>query len=122
MPVYMFNAPRSEQSAAWSLRLMESIPAGGLWRAYTYLDEVTRIYREPHQRRGLQLQSAGNKIPASRRMSSTARLAMTKMSGRLQAGALSKCSGRIPSTWTNANLLKAPGYELLNLNVHYKTD
>ncbi len=22
----------------------------------------------------------------------------------------------------NANLLKAPGYELVNLNVHYKTD
>ena len=48
---------------------------------------------------------------------------MTKCAGRLAGlGAFVEVQWKDSFYMDNANLLKAPGYELVNLNVHYKTD
>ena len=66
---------------------------------------------------------AGNKIPGISPNELTARLGYDQPSGPLTG-----LGGFVEFVWKdsfymdNANLLKAPGYELVNVNVHYKTD
>ncbi len=67
---------------------------------------------------------AGNKIPVSRGMNSRRGSVTTRNVGPILRdwARSSSFNGRISFYMDNANLLKAPGYELVNLNVHYKTD
>ena len=92
--------------------------------AYTYLDEVYTEYTEKHhQRDGVQLQPRRKQDSRDLANELTARLGYDELS-RTVAG----LGGFVEVQWKNsfymdnANLLKAPGYELVNFNVHYKTD
>ena len=65
----------------------------------------------------------GNKIPGISPNELTARLGYDEMSGALAGlGAFVELQSKDSFYMDNANLLKAPGYELVNLNVHYKTE
>jgi iron complex outermembrane receptor protein len=118
---YTFNAPRSEHrgvelSARWGF-----LPGWQVTAAYTYLDE---FYTEYTENIGLfRFNRAGNKIPGIAPNELTARLGYDETGGPLKG-----FGGFVEVVWKdsfymeNANLLKAPGYELVNLNLHYRTD
>ncbi|MGH6642874.1 MAG: TonB-dependent receptor domain-containing protein, partial [Bradyrhizobium sp.] len=97
------------------------------WRftaAYTYLDQFYTEYTE-QLRNGaaFSFDRAGNKIPGISPNELTARLGYDELSGPLAGlGAFVEVQWKDSFYMDNANLLKAPGYELVNLNVHYKTD
>ena len=66
---------------------------------------------------------AGNKIPGISPNELTARLGYDELSGPLAGlGGFVEVQWKDSLYMDNANLLKAPGYELVNFNVHYKTD
>lgn len=121
---YSFNAPRSEHrgielAADWTFH-----PGWRFMAAYTYLDEVYTEYVENLTNVSVfSFNRAGNKIPGISPNELTARVGYDEFSGPL-AG----LGGFVEFQWKdifymdNANLLKAPGYELVNVNVHYKTD
>ena len=121
---YTFNAPKSEHrglelSADWR------IDSG--WRftaAYTYLDEVYTQYTENITNGAVfSFDRAGNKIPGISPNELTARLGYDELSGPLKGlGAFVEVQWKDSFYLDNANLLKAPGYELVNLNAHYQTD
>ncbi|WP_441236491.1 TonB-dependent receptor family protein [Bradyrhizobium sp. 930_D9_N1_4] len=121
---YSFNAPRSEHrgvelAADWKFQ-----PGWRFTAAYTYLDEVYTEYVENIAKGAVfSFNRAGNKIPGISPNELTARIGYDEF-----AGPLTGLGGFIELQWKdsfymdNANLLKAPGYELVNVNVHYKTD
>ncbi|MCK1740697.1 TonB-dependent receptor [Bradyrhizobium sp. 139] len=121
---YTFNAPRSEHrgielAADWKFH-----PGWRLMAAYTYLDEVYTEYVENITNGAVfSFNRAGNKIPGISPNELTARVGYDEF-----AGPLAGLGGFVEFQWKdsfymdNANLLKAPGYELVNVNVHYKTD
>ncbi len=118
---YTFNAPHSEHrgfelAAQWAFHEGWKFTA-----AYTYLDEVYTDYVESIS--GFTFNRAGNKIPGISPNELTARLGYDQPSGSLKG-----LGGFVEVVWKdsfymdNANFLKAPGYELVNVNLHYKTD
>ena len=97
------------------------------WRftaAYTYLDEFYTEYTENITNGAVfSFNRAGNKIPGISPNELTARLGYDQMWGSLAGlGGFVEVQWKDSFYMDNANLLKAPGYELVNLNVHYKTD
>lgn len=122
---FSFNAPRSEHRGV-ELAADWKFYAG--WRfmaAYTYLDEVYTEYTEKltSAPNTFSFNRAGNQIPGISHNELTARLGYDEMFGRLAGlGAFVEVQWKDSFYMDNANLLKAPGYELVNLNVHYKTD
>lgn len=121
---YTFNAPRSEHrgielAADWKL-----YPGWRFMAAYTYLDEVYTEYVENITNGAVfSFNRAGKKIPGISPNELTARIGYDEF-----AGPLAGLGGFVELQWKdsfymdNANLLRAPGYELVNLNVHYKTE
>lgn len=121
---YTFNAPRSEHRGV-ELAADWRITPG--WRAtavYTYLDQIYTDYTENLTNGAVySFNRAGNKIPGISPNELTARLGYEELAGPLQGiGAFVELQWKDSFYLDNANLLKAPGYELVNLNVHYKTD
>ena len=118
---YTFNAPRSEHRGVELAADWRFYPGWRFTAAYTYLDEVYTDYTE-----GIGLfnfNRAGNKIPGISPNELTARLGYDEFVGPLAGlGAFVEVQWKDSFYMDNANLLKAPGYELVNLNVHYKTD
>jgi iron complex outermembrane receptor protein len=120
---YMFNAPRSEHrgielAADWRFR-----PGWRATLAYTYLDEIYTDYTEIIRGAATGFNRAGNKIPGISPNELTARLGYDEMAGVYAGlGAFVEFQWKDAFYMDNANLLKAPGYELVNLNVHYTTD
>jgi iron complex outermembrane receptor protein len=118
---YTFNAPRSEHrgielAAQWGFSEGWQLTA-----AYTYLNEIYADYIESIS--GFSFNRVGNRIPGISPNELTARLGYDE-----RHGALRGLGGFVEVIWKdsfymdNANLLKAPGYDLVNLNLHYKTD
>lgn len=121
---YSFNAPRSEHRGVELAADWKFYPGWRLMAAYTYLDEVYTEYVENITNGAVfSFNRAGNKIPGISPNELTARIGYDEF-----AGALAGLGGFVEVQWKdsfymdNANLLKAPGYELVNVNVHYKTD
>jgi len=122
---YTFNAPRSEHrgvelAADWMFH-----PGWRFSAAYTYLDEIYTEYTENiiNGANTFGFNRAGNKIPGISPNELTARLGYDHTFGPLAGlGAFVEVQWKDQFYMDNANLLKAPGYELVNLNVHYKTD
>ncbi|WFU84952.1 TonB-dependent receptor [Bradyrhizobium sp. CIAT3101] len=121
---YSFNAPRSEHRGVELAADWKFHPGWRFMAAYTYLDEVYTEYVENITNGTVfSFNRAGNKIPGISPNELTARIGYDEY-----AGALAGLGGFIEVQWKdafymdNANLLKAPGYELVNVNVHYKTD
>jgi iron complex outermembrane receptor protein len=122
---FMFNAPRSEHrgielAADWRFH-----PGWRATLAYTYLDEIYTDYTEILNGGGtsFSFNRAGNKIPGISPNELTARLGYDEFAGIYAGlGAFVEFQWKDAFYMDNANLLKAPGYELVNLNVHYTTD
>jgi len=122
---YTFNAPRSEHRGVELAADWKFYPGWRFTAAYTYLDEVYTGYTENILSGAtvFSFNRAGNKIPGISPNELTTRLGYDEMSGPLAGlGAFVEVQWKDSFYMDNANLLKAPGYELVNLNVHYKTD
>ena len=120
---YTFNAPRSEHRGVELAADWKFYPGWRFTAAYTYLDEVYTTYVENITNGTVfSFNRAGNKIPGISPNELTARLGYDEMSGPLAGlGAFVEVQWKDSFYMDNANLLKAPGYELVNLNMHYKT-
>jgi iron complex outermembrane receptor protein len=120
---YTFNAPRSEHRGVELAADWKFYPGWRFTAAYTYLDEVYTQYTENITNGAVfSFNRAGNKIPGISPNELTTRLGYDEMSGRLAGlGAFVEVQWKDSFYMDNANLLKAPGYELVNLNVHYTT-
>ena len=121
---YTFNAPRSEHRGVELAADWKFYPGWRFSAAYTYLDEIYTEYTENIVNGAVfSFNRAGNKIPGISPNELTTRLGYDEFSGPLAGlGAFVEVQWKDSFYMDNANLLKAPGYELVNLNVHYKTD
>jgi iron complex outermembrane recepter protein len=125
---YMFNAPRSEHRGVELAADWKFYPGWRFTAAYTYLDQFYTEYTEDLRSSGaggtvFSFNRAGNKIPGISPHELTARLGYEQMWGPLAGlGAFVEVQWKDSFYMDNANLQRAPGYELVNLNVHYKTD
>ncbi|MGL9617346.1 TonB-dependent receptor [Bradyrhizobium sp. U531] len=121
---YSFNAPRSEHRGIELAADWKFYPGWRLMVAYTYLDEVYTEYVENITKGTVfSFNRAGNKIPGISPNELTARIGYDEFSGPLAGlGGFVEVQWKDSFYMDNANLLKAPGYELVNVNVHYKTD
>ena len=116
--------PRSEHRGVELAADWKFYPGWRFTAAYTYLDEVYTEYTENIVNGAtFSFNRAGNKIPGISPHELTARLGYEQMWGPLAGlGAFVEVQWKDLFYMDNANLLKAPGYELVNLNVHYNTD
>ena len=121
---YTFNAPRSEHRGVELAADWKFYPGWRFTAAYTWLDEVYTEYTENIINGAtFRFNRAGNRIPGISANELTARLGYDELFGPLAGlGAFVEVQLKDSFYMDNANLLKAPGYELVNLNVHYKTD
>ena len=121
---FTFNAPKSEHRGVELAADWKFYPGWRFTAAYTYLDEVYTEYTENLVNGAtFSFNRAGNKIPGISPHELTARLGYDQMWGPLAGlGAFVEVQWKDSFYMDNANLLKAPGYELVNLNVHYNTD
>lgn len=121
---FTFNAPRSEHRGVELAVDWKLYPGWRFTAAYTYLDEVYTEYIENLSNGGVfSFNRAGNKIPGISPNELTTRLGYDQLSGQFAGlGAFVEVQWKDSFYMDNANFLKAPGYELVNLNVHYKTD
>ncbi len=121
---FTFNAPKSEHRGVELAADWKFYPGWRFSAAYTYLDEVYTEYTENLVNGAtFSFNRAGNKIPGVSPHELTARLGYDQMWGPLAGlGAFVEVQWKDSFYMDNANLLKAPGYELVNLNVHYNTD
>lgn len=121
---YMFNAPRSEHRGVELAFDWRFLPTWRFTVAYTYLDEVYTEYVENITNgTTYSFNRAGNKIPGISPNELVARLAWDETAGPLRGlGAFVEVVWKDSFYMDNANLLRAPGYEIVNANIHYKTD
>src|SRR5882672_5884292 len=121
---YTFNAPKSEHRGVELAADWKFYPGWRFSAAYTYLDEIYTEYTENIVNGAVfSFNRAGNKIPGISPNELTTRFGYDEFSGPLAGlGAFVEVQWKDSFYMDNANLLKAPGYELVNLNVHYKTD
>ena len=121
---FTFNAPKSEHRGVELAADWKFYPGWRFSAAYTYLDEIYTEYTENLVNGAtFSFNRAGNKIPGISPHELTARLGYDHMWGPLAGlGAFVEVQWKDSFYMDNANLLKAPGYELVNLNVHYNTD
>jgi len=121
---YTFNAPRSEHRGVELAVDWRFLPTWRFTTAYTYLDEFYTEYVENLTNGATySFNRAGNKIPGISPNELTARLSWDETSGPMRGlGAFVEVIWKDSFFMDNANFLKAPGYELVNVNVHYKTD
>jgi len=118
---YTFNAPRSEHRGVELAANWKFYPGWQFIAAYTYLDEFYTEYVESIS--GFRFNRVGNKIPGISPNELVARVGYDETAGPLRG-----LGGFVELVWKdsffmdNANFLRAPGYELVNLNLHYKTD
>lgn len=121
---YTYNAPRSEH---------RGIEASGEWRpsgfagfyasaAYLLNDQIYTRYDERLSAGAFSsvFDRAGNKIPGVAPQTATARIGYDAKAGALGGwGAFVETSWRQSAAIDNANIAKAPGYTLVNANLHY---
>ncbi|RZN04638.1 TonB-dependent receptor [Bradyrhizobium genosp. SA-3] len=121
---YTFNAPRSEHRGIELAADWKFYPGWRFMAAYTYLDEVYTEYVENITNGAVfSFNRAGNKIPGISPNELTARVGYDEFAGPLVGlGGFVEVQWKDSFYMDNANLLKAPGYELVNVNVHYNTD
>lgn len=121
---FTFNAPRSEHRGVELAADWRFLPSWRFTAAYTYLDQFYTEYVE-NLTNGTtySFNRAGNKIPGISPNELAARLSWDETSGPLRGlGAFVEVVWKDSFYMDNANFLKAPGYELVNANIHYKTE
>jgi iron complex outermembrane receptor protein len=119
---YTFNAPKSEHRGVEVALDWRPGPGWRLVSAYTYNDQIYTDYTEQLTAGATtaRFNRIGNKIPGVSPQELTSRVGYDEPSGSL-AG----LGGFVEYVWKdsffmeNGNVLKAPGYSLVNINVHY---
>jgi iron complex outermembrane receptor protein len=122
---FTFNAPASEHRGVEVTGEWRPLPGWLARAAYTYDDQYYTSYVE-RLSAGTQsatFNRAGNKIPGVQPNFLTARIGYDQPTGPLAGlGAFVEYNWRGGFFMDNANLLEAPGYHLVNLNLHYDPD
>jgi iron complex outermembrane recepter protein len=130
LPNFTFNAPASEHrgiEAAVDIALGAGFRLTG---AYIYNNQIYTDYTEqlpnnviPPVPKFLSFDRAGNKIPGVSPNELTARLSYDAQDGTYKGwGAYAEYQWHDGFYMENANLLEAPGYDTVDLNVHYATE
>ncbi|GJE37476.1 TonB-dependent receptor family protein [Methylobacterium persicinum] len=121
---YTFNAPASEHRG---IEFGASYAFADGWRAtaaYGYNDQIYTKYLEQISAGSLtrRFDRAGNRIPGVPANQLLARIGYDVPTGPLAGlGAFVETVFQDDFTIDNANLLKAPGYAIVNANIHYDT-
>nr|WP_239021401.1 TonB-dependent receptor [Novacetimonas cocois] len=123
---YTFNAPASQHrgveiGATWT-PLPRALPGGRIMLSYTYDNQIYTSYTEVLSNTTIlrALDRSGRSIPGVIPHFLNARFLYDQPDGPLEG-----VGGFVEVTWRsdywldNANILKAPGYDLLNLELHY---
>lgn len=120
---FSYNAPASEHRG---IEAQADIALGRGFRltaAYTLDDQIYTDYSELLSGATKAANRAGNKIPGVAPNEASARLSYDVPSGPYKGvGSYVEYEWHDSFFMENANLLKAPGYELVNVNVHYNKD
>ena len=119
---YTFNAPRSEHRGIEVGGTWRFLPGWALTTAYTYDNQIYTDYRETLSTVGASttFNRAGNRLPGVPDTELLVRLGYDVPDGALRGlGAYVEYVKQGSFYVDNANLLKAPGYDLVNVNLHY---
>jgi iron complex outermembrane receptor protein len=120
---YTFNAPASEHRGVEIASNAVLYPGLRWTAAYLFNDQIYTEYEERLAGSAQLFDRAGNKIPGISPHELTTRLAYDHPAGPFKGvGAFVEYQWHSGFYMENANLLEAPGYELVNLNFHYKTE
>ena len=122
---YTFNAPRSEHRGVEVAAEWRFYPGWKAKLAYTYDNQIYTQYMEQLSAGTLTsvFNRAGNKIPGVAPNELTARLGYDVPVGPAKGlGAWAEYYLTDAFYADNANLLKVPGYRIVNVNLHYNTD
>jgi iron complex outermembrane receptor protein len=125
LPNFTFNAPASEHRGLEVAADVTLAPGLRWTTAYLYNDQIYTDYVErlSNPTTSELFDRAGNKIPGISPHEITTRLGYDQPSGPYKgAGAYVEYQWHDGFYMENANLLEAPGYQLVNLNVHYNTE
>lgn len=119
---YTFNAPRSEHRGIEAALDYHFLPGWTLHGAYTYDNQIYAQYVETLSAGPFtsSFNRAGNRIPGVPNTELVVRLGYDIPSGALKGlGAYVEYDRQSAFYLDNANLLKAPGFDLVNVNLHY---
>ncbi|MBS0235277.1 MAG: TonB-dependent receptor [Proteobacteria bacterium] len=123
LPNFTFNAPASEHRG---IEASADVALGHGFRltaAYTLDDQIYTDYSELLSGATKAVSRNGNKIPGVAPNEATARLSYDVSEGLYKGvGAYVEYQWQDSFYMENANLLQAPAYDLVNVNVHYKTE
>jgi iron complex outermembrane recepter protein len=121
---FTFNAPKSEHrgielAANWGFAKGWNLIGAYTYNDQYYTDYIERLSSTPLSRT---FDRKNNKIPGVSPNELTARLSYDQPDGPLKGlGAYVEMVWKDGYFIDNANILKIPGYELFNVNVHYNT-
>jgi iron complex outermembrane recepter protein len=119
---FTFNAPRSEHRGAELAAKWEILPSWLLTAAYTYDNQIYTQYNEQLSAGAFTqtFNRAGNRIPGVPLNELLLRLGYDVPEGPVRGlGAYVEYVKQSDFYIDNANLVKAPGYGVVNLNLHY---
>ncbi|MGH6935116.1 MAG: TonB-dependent receptor family protein [Methylocella sp.] len=120
---FTFNAPRSEHRGVEVAGLWQPYPGWKARIAYTYNNQIYTQYSETLTGVAQPFDRAGNWIPGIALNQLTARLGYDVPWGPLKGlGGFAEYYLTDHFYADNANLLRIPGYRVVNLNIHYDTD
>ncbi|CCB65666.1 MULTISPECIES: TonB-dependent receptor [unclassified Hyphomicrobium] len=123
LPNFTFNAPASEHRG---IEASANVALGHGFRltaSYTFDDQIYTDYAERLSGATEAVSRNGNKIPGVAPNEVSTRLSYDVPSGAFKGvGAYAEYEWHDSFFMENANLLKAPGYDLVNLNIHYNKD
>jgi len=120
---YSFNAPASEHRGIEAFADVALAPGWRLTASYLFNDQVYTDYNELLSGAETAVSRAGNKIPGVSPNEVTTRLSYDYRDGPLKGvGTYVEYEWHDSFYMENANLLKAPGYDLVNWNIHYTKD
>ena len=123
---FTFNAPRSRhrgfEAAVTVKPVPEVLPGLSASVAYLYNDQTYRSYVErlTNGATSVAFDRSGKRIPGVPRSNLNARLSYDQGEGALEGlGVYAEWNIRPDTFMDNANLLKAPGYSIVNIGGHY---
>lgn len=119
---YTFNAPRSEHRGLEALARWAFSPGWLLTASYTYDNQIYAQYAEQLSAGPMTsvFNRAGNRLPGVPLDELLVRLGYDVPDGALKGlGAYVEYNKQSDFYVDNANLAQAPGYDLLNVNLHY---
>lgn len=122
LPNFTFNAPASEHRGIEVAADATLFPGLRWTTAYLFNDQVYTEYEERVSGSAQLFDRAGNKIPGISPHEITTRFGYDQPDGPFKGiGAYVEYQWHAGFYMENANILEAPGYDLVNLNLHYNT-